>query len=220
MAIRFTESIQRFAGAALLSVAFFVAVAGVRLVLEGRRNIDKARYLLEADDRSAAISAFEDAAKSFFPGSPYPSNAHRELAILAKAAEMRGEKEESIYAWRVVRRSILATRNVYQPNKRRLAEAEKEIERLLSSEMEDDAVAKDDPGRSKRPARALSRTEDPDPFVSIALFLGLAVWFIGSVAVCAAPRQQDKTDSNFRRWAWAASLGGLALWLAMAWIAG
>ena len=202
---------RRLAGSALLAVSIFVGLTTARLVLDGRRHLAEARGLAGEDRRREAIAALEDAARAYVPGSPYPDRALDRLAIMAKAAEMRGDRALAASVWESIRRSILASRHVIQPNRRRLEEAEREIGRLASAS-----------GSGPPDDAATARPADPSPAASILLLLGLAAWISGAAAICLSPRSRGGSPrgrSGLTAAAWAACLAGLALWIAMSWLA-
>ncbi len=203
-------AIRRSAGALLLgSAVFTIAITG-RLLIDSRRHLDEALRFEGAGDRAAAVSAFESAIKAYVPGSPYPARALRELAILAKGAEMRGDAVRAAAIWEVGRRSILATRHFYQPFGDQLGLAERELVRLRQAQASHRDVA----------ANPIARPADPSPVFSLLLFAGLLCWAGGSLALCFYPNPQRAVDRRMRYGIWLACLGGLGLWLLMAWLAG
>ena len=201
---------RRFAGWAsyiLLGVAVVIAAATVRLVYSGQRHIQTAIHHMEIGDRDAAVASLEDAAKAYVPGSPYTKEALRELAIMAKAAEMRGELNRAAAIWEVTRRSILATRHFFQPSGNTLERAEGAIERLSKVRHPEHEA----PNLTARP-------ENPSPLGSLLLFLGLISWIIGASLIALKPRSKTGGLLVSPTYAWSACLGGLGMWLIMAWI--
>jgi hypothetical protein len=199
-------SAGRIAGAVLLGLALLLAATTARLLVEGQRNLDEGLRLLAAGEEERAAVELEDAARAYVPGSPYPARALRRLALLARAWEMRGQRERSLHGWEVIRRSVLASRNVFQPHAARLVEAERQIRRLREEAAGSDGPAAD-------PAR---RPDDPDPLLTILLTLGLACWLGGAAHLCLS-----RTRSGRARLAgWTICAGGLALWTAMAYAIG
>jgi hypothetical protein len=191
----------------LLGAALVIAAITARLVSDGKRHFQEAIHLIDSADRDGAVAGLEDAAKAYIPGSPFPRRALRELGIMARAAEMRGEVQRATAIWEVVRRAILATRHLYQPNQEALREAEENLIRLTEERF---------PKRSG--PSPVQRPEDPSPVSSIILFLGLAVWIGGAFWLCLNPRRRDRKPVIPRHIALVASLFGLALWLMMSWL--
>ncbi len=203
-------ALGRLAGVVLLGAVVLVATITGRLLLDGKRHLSEALRLKSSGDRRAAVTELEDAAKAYVPGSPYPTSALRELAIFAKAAEMRGETTRAASIWEVTRRAILATRHFSQPHTVQLENAEREISRLRS----------DQGGASGASTNPIERPKDPNPIASMLLFVGLITWAGGAIVICLTPRRVEVNSQRIHHVAWAACLCGLALWLLMAWIAG
>jgi hypothetical protein len=192
----------------LLASALLVATITIKLLLDGRSHLRRAHERLEVDDLVSAVAELEDAVKSYVPGSRYSLEALREMEILAKGSEMRGNVEEAATIWETVRRGILATRHFIQPYSAQLVVAERALSRLRSATVVDGSL-----GPAKRP-------DDPSPFASLCLFLGLGSWISGALFLCYVPAQKKKGEMNSRTYAWILCLSGLCLWILMAWIAG
>ena len=208
-----SQALRRALGAVLLGIAAVVALATGRMIRDGGSRFDEGRRLADAHDVYGAAAAFEDAARCYAPGSPYPAKAIDRLSIMAKGAEMRGDTELSLYLWEVVRRSILSTRHVWQPSGDALERAEHAIVKLRAKDATDAAESNPAAARTAPP-----RPKDPSPFASILVFAGLLAWIAGSVWLCAAPKTE--AGRSGRRIAWACAAGGTALWIIMAWFAG
>ncbi len=198
----------RITGYLLLGGALWTAVITGRLLADGSHHLKKAVQTRDAGDRAAAVASLEDAAKAYFPGSPYPGKALRELGIMARAAEMRGETERAVAIWEVIRRAVLATRHFRQPNEATLETAEQNLRRLRSAA----------PAPAPREADPAARPEDPSPLGSLALFLGLVGWVLGATWITLRPRRTDGSLLVPMSYAWVGCLGGLVLWGLMAWI--
>jgi len=207
------QALRRALGAVLLGIAAIVALATGRMIHDGGSRFDEGQRLADARDVYGAAAAFEDAARCYAPGSPYPAKAIDRLSIMAKGAEMRGETELSLYLWEVVRRSILSTRHVWQPSGDALERAEHAIVKLRAKEATDTVESNPAAARTAPP-----RPKDPSPFASILVFAGLLAWIVGSVWLCAAPKTEP--GRRGRRLAWVCAVGGTALWIIMAWFAG
>jgi hypothetical protein len=201
----------RVGGAVLFAVAVMVTVVTVRLVLAGRQHLEEATRLQDANDTDGAIAAFEDTVRSYVPGSPYPSKALRELDILAKGAEMRGEVDTARSILEVTRRAILSTRHVRQPFDDRLQSTEKTILRLVTQNK----------GLPEKSAESLvARPSDPGAAVSMLLFIGLLCWVGGGIGLLFQPKRAADNYLTSPFTALIVSLAGLATWIVMAWIAG
>jgi hypothetical protein len=188
-----------------------VIMATVRLVLSGRQHLEEAMRLQDANDSDGAIAAFEDTVRAYVPGSPYPSKALRELEILAKGAEMRGDVDRARSILEVTRRAILSTRHVRQPFDDRLQATEKSILRLVTQPK----------GLPANGAGSLiTRPNDPAPTVSILLLIGLLCWAGGGIGLLLQPKSAVDSNVTSPFVALIVSLAGLATWITMAWIAG
>jgi len=207
------QTLRRALGATLLGIAAVVALASGRMIRDGGSRFDEGRRLADVRDVYGAAAAFEDAARCYAPGSPYPARAVDRLSIMAKGAEMRGEQELSLYLWEVVRRSILSTRHLWQPNGDALERAERAIVKLRTERTTDAAETNPAAARTAPP-----RPKDPSPFASILVFVGLLAWIVGSVWLCVAPKTEPGRSG--RRAAWVCAAGGTGLWIVMAWFAG
>ena len=197
----------RIAGGALLGLGAFLAIATVRILLDGRRHIEEAERLNREGDPAAAFAALEDAARAYVPGSPYPEKALREMALMARGAHMRGKIDAARERWRSVRRSVLATRHITIPHEDYLARAERQIALLES------------PSQGAE-AKPLERPRDPSPILALLLFAGLVIW-ISSSAVLASGLGSSRVGgrSRTRTAAWIGSVAGLALWVGMSLLA-
>lgn len=202
-----TQSLVTVTGYVMLGVAVVVSVVTVRLLVSGQAHLEEAKNLLDAGERDQAVVHLEDAAKAYVPGSPYTARALRELTIMARAAEMRGEEHRAATTWEVVRRSVLATRHLFQPNGQTLTTAERAIKRLA------------DERHPKRDNRDLiARPEDPNPFSSLLLCFGLLTWLVGATTIVWAPKGGDGRPLVAPPLAWSACFGGLFVWLMIAWL--
>ena len=130
---------------------------------------------------------------------PYAKKALWQLAILAKSAQMRGDREESLYIWETIRRAVLASRHVTQPHQEYLYEAE----RAIYAYRAEASFVGDKSEISTRP-------EDPSALFSLLLFLGLILWIGGAVFVFL-PLARKPVASRLAPVT--ISMGGLLLWL-------
>jgi hypothetical protein len=203
--------VGRVGGAVLLAVAIVVITATVRLFLSGRQHLEEAMRFRDANDSMRAIAKLEDTVRDYMPGSPYPAKALRELDILAKGAEMRGDVDRTLSILEVTRRAILSTRHVRQPFSDRLRATEKAMVRLVTQQKD---ALKGDVGK------LVARPSDPAPVVSILLFVGLLCWAGGGIGLFLQAKSSPKSNMNASFVALIVSLGGLVTWIAMTWIAG
>jgi hypothetical protein len=158
----------RFLVSAALFVGLGVAVLTGRLFLDGKRHYENAKQA-QADGESwrMIVQTYENAAKTYFPGNPYPQRALRELSILAKSAEMRGDTRQAVYVWEVIRRSAVSQRHVSQPFKSYLTQAHARLD-ILRTTKNAGSIEKDG-------------LEDPSTVGVILLWFGLLVWIGGAL---------------------------------------
>jgi len=206
------HTLRRIAGAVLLGLSLLIALATARMFRDGKTRFEAGLASANAGEADLAAQAFEDSARSYAPGSPYPAKALDRLTIMARAAEMRGDQETARHLWEVVRRSVLSTRHVWQPNEDVLERAEGAIARLFAQARSERSEAQRDLVKGAPP-----RTRDPSPFASILLFAGLLAWITGAAWLCGTAKSDAHVRS--RRAAWITSACGLALWMLMAWFA-
>ncbi len=195
-----------------MGLAAFLAVASVRVILDGRSNFERAQRHERAGETDLAFAAMEDTARSYIPGSPYPSRALSKMMIMARGAEMRGNLQDARRAWESVRRSVLATRHVYIPNLDTLERAEQELERLTT--------LGDDKDEQAQGSAIVRRPSDPSPLASLFLFAGLVMWLGGSAIVFLLAPRSAGASTRRRVYGWLICLVGLGMWIAMSWLAG
>ena len=194
-------------GYAFLTIAVVLATLTLRLMSDGNARLEEAERAMEKGDRPAAVVALEDAAKAYVPGGLHVQRALRELAVLARAAEMRGDETLALKTWEVIRRSILATRHLFQPNSEALEEAEHAVMRLRRQ------------GKQDSPSELIRRPDDPSPLLSALLFVGLAAWIFGAAFWALGPKRKDGAPRLSSVVSVSICLGGLALWLlAVRWV--
>jgi hypothetical protein len=198
----------RTIGAILLGAAVLVSTATTRAYLNGKRHYAEAMRLSSEGDTEKAVPSFEDAVRAYFPGSPYPEKAIRELEILAKAAEMRGDAARAWTVLEATRRAILSTRHVTQPYEQQLKKTENAIRRVQTRQK--GAFAGSLENLTARPI-------DPSPLFSVILVLGLLGWSGGALALCLGI---GGVPPKGRTAAMVMCLGGFLVWLCATWLAG
>lgn len=213
MALPASSRMAGVAAGVLLGLGALLAVVSVRLVLDGRRHLSAGESLARDGERARALVELEEAARAYVPGSPYPRRAVERMGLIAKGHEMRGDITRAMSTWESVRRAVLSTRHLAQPNRDLLERAERELRRLRRG------ARTANRGEGADPA---TRPQDPSPTASLLLFAGLLAWIGGSLALIALPRRNGERRVRLpaRLVSWIACLGGLALWLAMSWLAG
>jgi hypothetical protein len=198
-------------GYALLGTGIAIAAITFKLTTVGNASLKESEDALAKGDRDGAIEALTDAAKAYVPGARHVGVAQRNLAVIARAAEIRGDDNTALKAWDALRRSILSVRHVFQPFEDTLKEAEKSIIRI----------------REKEPLSVsleamVKRPEDPSVVLSITLFVGLVFWIAGALFWIVRPKgvHQDRMPWIRPRLCVAISFAGLAAWVLSAFLIG
>lgn len=161
----------RKAVSVLLLIGLGIGVLTFRLWSDGKRHLEAAELAGKSGSPwQDVVSLYEDAAKTYFPGNPYSSEAMWKLSILAKSAQMRAEQRRARYIWEVVRRSAVSQRHFFQPYASYVKEAERQLQQQPSKQ-----------GRSKV-IPVIEALDDPDPWASIGVFIGLLTWILAASA--------------------------------------
>jgi len=189
----------------LLFLAIFLGICTGRVFLDGSRHLNKGEKLRRTLNLTGAFAEFEDAARAYFPGSPFPRQALLRMERMAKSMQMRGATDEAIESFQKIRRAILSTRHIAQPNRDILTRVETVLERSRND--------KD----KKLSNTMIVRFEDPSPVASLLLTLGLLAWIAGAAGLCLILPGALK-GSKGRNTLWIITIGGLTLWISMAWI--
>ncbi len=200
------QTVSRIIGYVLLAIAVTICVSVLRMMTDGSRKLLDAERAMEKNDRLTAIEFLEDAAKAYVPGSRHVIRAHRELILLAKAAEIRGDQQTAIKAWESLRRSVIATRHIFQPNADVLKNANQAIVRIRTEQSPDFP-----------PNDLIALPKDPLPFFSIMMFLGLLFWITGATLYTLRPMKKDNSFWISPVYSGITCIAGLAAWLLAVW---
>ncbi|MBN2341148.1 MAG: hypothetical protein JXX29_13890 [Deltaproteobacteria bacterium] len=186
-----------------LFVGLAVGVISVRLFIDGRTYLNEAEQLRASSAPwRNVVSRYEDAAKTYFPGNPFPERALWQLSILAKSAGMRGETKRERYIWEVIRRSAVSQRHFFQPFSGYVDEARRVLARTSELPAKESSAA-------DGPADGLA---DPGIGATLLMTFGLLLWIgaaIGSIFV-APPKMFFYMGG---------STLGMILWAVAAWVA-
>lgn len=198
-------TVARTFGYVMLLVVVIVAFLTIRLMDDAKESLKSATFALETGNRDIAADHLEDAAKSYVPGSPYPRKALRDLAIMARAAEIRGEMSRALALWESIRRSLISTRHIVQPNSDILSEAEQNIVRL-----------RNDPAPQDEAVNLVERPADPSPVLSVLIAVGLLIWIGGTATICYLVTAEQAFPFSKKLYLLGASGLGFAMWLVAA----
>lgn len=203
----------------LVVLAVAAAVTGaayVRVLLTAREALVKAEESLADERPDDALFHFRRAAHAYAPLNPWNERAHDRLWQMGRKAELEGDQDRALMAYRSIRSSILAARSFYTPHAERLEEVDGRIARLMAR-LPPPPVdrGKTEAQRMREHLELLRDTPQPDPLWSLLLVIGFAAW-VGA-AVCFIMIGLDRDLGIRRRPALvtaAVFVCGLALWLA------
>lgn len=224
----------RGAVSAMLFMGLVVGVLSYRLLIDGKRYWEEAEQASnEAVAWKKVVSRYEDAAKTYFPGNPYPERALWKLSLMAKSAQMRGEEARTRYIWEVVRRSAVSQRHVFQPYSSYVRQARVQLAAMnpASPATVDSTMGLASASTTTVPKSTAKDTiknattesvndgfqtddglEDSGIFATLLLFLGLVGWI---VAASVGIFSKGKKAAFY----FGASFLGMILWIVAAWMA-
>jgi hypothetical protein len=188
-------------GLTIASLVLLVLV--LRVVGSARQELSEADAALAQANVDSAIVHYRRAARWYAPCSPYHVRALERLARLGRDAEVQGDSERALHAYRSLRGAIMATRSFYVPEPARLAAANRRIATLMA-DLPPPGV---DAGKSKAQLRLehlalLESIPGPNVFWTCVLLLGFACWV--SAAFVFSFRAIDEHDrwvsDQARKW--------------------
>jgi len=203
---------------ALIVLAVAVAVCGaayLRVLLTARAAVAEAERALSGDRPDDALYHFRRAAHAYAPLNPWNESAYDRLWQMGRKAELAGDQDRALMAYRAIRSSILAARSFYTPHPERLEEVDGRIARLMAR-LPPPPVdrGKSEATRTQEHLELLRDTPQPDPLWSLLLIIGFAGWVSACVGFIVLGL--DRTLALRRRPAaisGAVFVAGLALWL-------
>jgi hypothetical protein len=164
----------------LLAVAAVGLLAG-RVVYSSRAELAAGLEAYGRGDRAAAVVHLRRAAHYYAPASPYVVEALEQLRRIGRQAEMEGQTDLALSAYRAIRTSCLGTRSFYTPHEDRLEEANRRIAAIMSRQDRPPM----DRGKTVDQLRAehyrlLAEVEAPDPLWSAVACLAFLAWIGGA----------------------------------------
>lgn len=204
---------------ALVVVAVAAVVAGaayLRVLLIARGAVVEAEQGLSEGRPDDALYHFRRAAHAYAPLNPWNEAAYDRLWQMGRKAELEGDQDRALEAYRAIRSSILAARSFTTPHPDRLEEVDGRIARLMAR-LPPPPVdrGKSEAQRTQEHLELLRDTPQPDPLWSLLLVLGFAAWV--SACVCFIVLGLDAGLGLRRKPALvcgAVFVAGVALWLA------
>jgi len=186
-----------------------------RVVWSAHSELAQGRAAFESGDREAAVVHLNRAAHWYAPGNPYVTDALDELLQIARQAEMEGQVELALAAYRAIRSSCLGTRSFYTPHADRLRQANRRIAGLMARQtpapMDRSKLANQ---RRDEYLALLENVEEPHPLWSILACLSFLVW-VGGVFGFILRAFDSELALNRRaaaRWG-SVVLVGLGIWV-------
>lgn len=160
---------QKPLGRALLSLSFwgacalllFGAVATLRAVLDGERELRASDVAFDANDLHASIQHARRAASAYAPGAPHVRRGYERLLAIARGAEATGQPEVAVLAWQAQRAAVLETASFLRPFPERLDEANRNLARLEASKVGAETTRSERAGQLFKQARERSQEDLP-----------------------------------------------------------
>lgn len=176
---------KRWLRAALIGVAIAVAIAGaaaIRMVWLGRAALADGDAARKRGDVAAAIDAWRAAARDYLPFAPHVDAAYDRLATAARDAEVTGDADTALAAWRAIRSASRATAGLVTPAEELAAEADRKIAILMAGDPDASLVAgATAPARTAYHAARLAPVPGPGLGMILIAGLGVAGWVAGLV---------------------------------------
>ncbi len=162
------------------ALLFFGAIATLRAVLDGEREIAASDSAFHANDLHASIQHARRAASAYAPRAPHVRRGYERLVAIARGAEALGKPEIAVLAWQAQRAAVLESASLFRPFPERLEEANRNLARLQAARAGAEAAQPELAGRLFRQAQEQSSPRLPwGSLLSVGLLLaglGLA-WF-------------------------------------------
>ena len=115
------------------ALVLFGAVATLRAVLDGEREIAQSDAAFDANDLHGAVQHARRAASAYAPGAPHVERGYARLLAVARGAEASGQPEVAILAWQAERAAVLESASLLHPFPERLDEANRNLARLSAN---------------------------------------------------------------------------------------
>ncbi len=165
---------------ALMVLVVTLVVGGafyVKVLLASRAALAAAEESLAAGRTDDALFLFRRAARAYTPLNPWNEAAMDRLWQLGRKAELAGDTDRALEAYRAIRAAILGARSFYTPHEERLAEVDDRIARLMAR-LPPAPVDRDltEAERMRRHAELLAWNPQPDPMWSVLLLVGFLSW--------------------------------------------
>lgn len=197
-----------------------IALVGVGLLLgrvlwSSQEELDLGRQIFERGDRQAAVLHLGRAAHWYTPGSPFVTEALDELRQIGRQAEMEGQVDLALLAYRAIRSSCLGTRSFYTPHRDRLNEANRRIAALMARQPPPPMDrGKTISQRQEEHLALLENIEEPQPLWSAIACISFVVWVVGAFGFILRALDRELRPRRRQALQWGATVAaGLILWV-------
>jgi hypothetical protein len=195
-------------------LVLFTAVATLRAVLDGEREIVASDAAFDANDLHATIQHARRAASAYAPGAPHVERAYLRLLAVARGAEATGRPEIAMLAWQAERAAVLESASFWHPFSERLEEANRNLARLSASKALAEAERTETAQRLFKEAQ--NQSSERAPWGAL-LAVGLIVAGLGLAWFASRALAPDGRIAWLRgRWGILTFVLGVALWAAAA----
>lgn len=193
----------------LCGLLLFGAVATLRAVLDGEREIAASDQAFDANDLHASIQHARRAASAYAPGASHVQLGYQRLVAIARGAEAIGKPDIAVQAWQAQRAAVLESASLLRPFPERLEEANRNLARLQASRAAE-------PQRAEHAERLFKRAQAQGawrPAWGALLAGGLLGAGLGLAWFARAALGKDARLDWYRgRWGLALFALGAALW--------
>lgn len=208
-----SQSVRRVLGLLVWTAAalvLFGAVATLRAVMDGEREIAESDAAFDGNDLHGAIEHARRAASAYAPGASHVERGYARLLAVARGAEASGRPELAMLAYQAQRAAVLESASILRPFPERLEEADRNLSRLSASK------SAAEPERAETAQRLFRRAQAQDGGQS-----GWGALLAGGLLVCGAGlawfglralRPNGQIEWLRGRWGLVAFAVGAALW--------
>jgi hypothetical protein len=206
-------TVRRLGLGAVVAIAV-LAMAGLRLVGEGRAGLAASDAAFSQGDVMAAVIHARDAARAYVPFAAHTEQGFLKLRDIALKTERRGDTEAALFAWRALLSAAAGTRPFSGVTDQARADAEASVARL-SAELR--ALAQGGRGvPQEADARSALRAADVVPRIGwgALLLTGACLWWGAGVRLTSRGwGTDDRLAPREVRVAGGMAFAGLIAWL-------
>jgi hypothetical protein len=162
---------------ALVVLLLLLAVVYARVVLESQKNFFEAESKLRQNRKHGAVYHFQAAAAWTCPFNPYEKKSHDRLWQIGRKAELTGDMDLALEAYRAIRTSIMGSRSFYTPGVEVLRAADERISVLMAARPHAPAFKQTGEDELQRLHYGkLADSTQPDPLWVMILIVGILLW--------------------------------------------